>query len=188
VLFTELLRVTVLAAAAVATGLALATLIAAQQTVAAPAMLIFTAAWWTVSFAIGLIAGARDPAAPGSPLSSLLSGARTQTDLPEGTPAQIVAQRLWPLAVFFLAAGALTARWPQIGAIGTGAALLCALWWRRRERAVAAIEDRDAARFYVEPGHAWRPLRLVRTPGMGSDRPLLRGKPPDPRPAERNGR
>jgi hypothetical protein len=30
-----------------------------------------------------------------------------------------------------------------------------------------AIEERDAARFYVDRTSPWQPIRLVRTPGFG---------------------
>ena len=64
--------------------------------------------------------------------------------------------------------------WPQVAAIGAGYAILIALAWRRREQAVAAIEERDGVRFYVEPSSALRPVQLVRTPGLHRDRSARR--------------
>ena len=69
--------------------------------------------------------------------------------------------------------------WPQVAAIGAGYAILVALAWRRREEAVAAIEERDGTRFYVEPSSAFSPIRLVRTPGLTRDR-APSGHPPPP--------
>ena len=46
--------------------------------------------------------------------------------------------------------------WPQVAAIGAGFAIGIALAWRGREAAVAAIEERDGVRFYVEPSSALR--------------------------------
>jgi len=50
--------------------------------------------------------------------------------------------------------------------IGAGYALLVALGWRKQSRAVAAIEDRDGVRFYVERSKPIGPTQLVRTPWM----------------------
>ena len=57
-----------------------------------------------------------------------------------------------------------------MAAVGAGYAILIALAWRNRERAVTAIEERDGVRFYVEPTSALEPVKLVRTPGLGRDR------------------
>ncbi len=64
--------------------------------------------------------------------------------------------RLWPIGAFALVVG--IAGWfaPQVAAIGAGYAILIALAWRGRENAVAAIEERDGVRFYVEPSSALR--------------------------------
>jgi hypothetical protein len=42
-----------------------------------------------------------------------------------------------------------------------------ALAWRRQASAVEAIEERDAARFYVDRTSPLQPIRLIRTPGFG---------------------
>ena len=39
---------------------------------------------------------------------------------------------------------------PQVAAVAAGFAIIWALAWRRQEAAVAAIEDRDGFRFYVD--------------------------------------
>lgn len=43
--------------------------------------------------------------------------------------------------------------------------------WRSRDGAVAAIEERDGGRFYVEPGFALQPVKQIRTPGLRRERP-----------------
>ena len=39
---------------------------------------------------------------------------------------------------------------PQVAAIAAGFAIIWALAWRRQEQAVAAVEERDGVRFYVD--------------------------------------
>ena len=58
---------------------------------------------------------------------------------------------------------------PQIGGIAAGFAIIWALAWRRQEAAVAAIEERDGVRFYVDKTSPLRAIRLIRTPGFGGD-------------------
>ena len=58
--------------------------------------------------------------------------------------------RLWPLLLLTLGAGALSVFAPQIAGIAAGFAIIWALAWRRQEAAVAAIEERDGVRFYVD--------------------------------------
>ena len=41
---------------------------------------------------------------------------------------------------------------------------------RTHEAAVLGIEQRDGVKFYVVPNSALRPIELVRTPGLRSDR------------------
>ncbi len=50
--------------------------------------------------------------------------------------------------------------------VGSGYALLVALAWRNRESAVLAIELRDGVRFIVESASAFRPVKLLRSPGF----------------------
>ena len=58
---------------------------------------------------------------------------------------------------------------PQIGGIAAGFAIIWALAWRRQEAAVAAIEERDGVRFYVDRTSPLSAIRLIRTPGFGGD-------------------
>jgi hypothetical protein len=50
--------------------------------------------------------------------------------------------------------------------VAAGFAIIWALAWRRQEAAVAAIEDRDGFRFYVDRTPPLAPIRLIRTPGL----------------------
>jgi hypothetical protein len=175
-LYTDLLRLTVLLSGGVATALGGVTVVSAHQhddTVT----LIVAGAWWAVAVAIGLAIGRRKRAADG--VSRVLAGARTATSLPAESPGRIALGRLWPIAVFALVCGGVAWTLPQVAAIGTGYSLLAALAWRFREATVTAVEDRDGVRFYVEPAGALRPVRLVRTPGLGRDR-ASPGHPPPP--------
>jgi hypothetical protein len=178
--FTDLLRVAVLLCAGEATALGAITALAAGRD-DDTTTLVVAGAWWLAAIAIGLYLGRPARAADG--VRSMLARARTATSLPEEAPERIVIARLWPIGVSALIAGGLGVFFPGVAAIGAGYALLVALAWRTREGAVQAIEERDGVRFYVEPGSALEPIRLVRTPGLGRDR-VPAGHPPAPPPAE----
>src|SRR5437764_8931969 len=92
-----------------------------------------------------------------------------QPSLPELNPARTVLNRLWPLLLSTIGAGALAFLIPQVPAVATGFAVIWALAWRRQASAVAAIEERDGARFYVVRTSPLRSIRLVRTPGFRSN-------------------
>ena len=87
--------------------------------------------------------------------------------LPELRPATTLLNRLWPLLVSTLGAGILGFFIPQVAAVAAGFAIIWALAWRRQDAAVAAIEERDAVRFYVDTTSPLRPMQLLRTPGFG---------------------
>ena len=53
--------------------------------------------------------------------------------------------------------------------MAAGFTIIWALAWRRQERAVLAIEERDGVRFYVDKTSPFSPIRLIRTPGFGGD-------------------
>jgi len=177
--FTDLLRLTVFLAAAEATALGAVTVVSSQAKNDSLTLFV-AAAWWPLAVAIGLYLGRRSRAADG--VRDALAGARTATALPDETPGRIAVERLWPIAITAVAAGALGFFAPGVTAVGCGYAMLVALAWRTREAAVLGIEDRDGVKFYVEPTSALRPVRLVRTPGLGRE-PLKRGHPPPPPPA-----
>jgi hypothetical protein len=101
--------------------------------------------------------------------------------MPEiGNPARAALARLWPIGAFAVIAGGLGFAFPGVSAIGAGFALAAALMWRAREGAVAAIEERDGTRFYVEPGSALQPVKLIRTAGLRRERPPPGHPPPPP--------
>ena len=178
--FSELLRITVLLVAGVATALgALAVLVAQDED--STFALIVGGGWWLVAAVVGLYLGTSARAAEA--IAPALRAARTATSLPSENDARIAFMRLWPIGAFAVFCGIAGVVFPQVAAIGAGYAILIALLWRRREDAVRAIEDRDGVRFYVEPTSALEPVRLVRTPGLYRDRPP-HPKPPPPPPAD----
>ncbi|HET9104565.1 MAG TPA: hypothetical protein VFN55_14510 [Solirubrobacteraceae bacterium] len=180
--FADFLRTTVLISMASASVLAAVTLAGAAST--EDQLLVPVAAgWWVLAGLIGLWLGRQ--AATSSPIATLLASARTQASLPEVDPARTVLNRLWPLLLITVGAGAVGVFRPQVPAIATGFAIAFALAWRRQSSAVTAIEGRDGVRFYVERTSPLQPIRLVRTPGFRSD-PLeltgaTNGRPAQPR-------
>jgi hypothetical protein len=168
----------VLLAAGAATALAAITVVsvsAADDTLT----IYVAAAWWLAALVGGIILGR--PSRAAEAMRPALTEARLATALPElGNPTRAALARLWPLAAFAVIAGGLGLLFSGVAAIGTGFALGAALTLRAREGAVAAIEERDGVRFYVEPGSALQPVKLVRTPGLRRDRPPPGHPPPPP--------
>ena len=173
--FTDFLRTTVLLCAASATVLALVT-IGAAANAGDDLAFVFAAGWWLGATFVGIWVGRRADASP--PVASLLAAARTQSSLPEVSPARTLLNRLWPLLVCTIGAGALAFAYPQVSGIATGFAIIWALAWRRQASAVTAIEERDGARFYVDRTSPLKPIRLVRTPGFRSNLLELNGSAP----------
>jgi hypothetical protein len=178
--YCDLLRMTVLLAAGAATALAAVTVIAVSGS--EDTLTIYVAAvWWTVALVGGLTLGSSARAAEA--MRPALADARMATALPSiGNPTRAALARIWPIGAFALIAGVLGFVFHGVAAIGAGFALAAALTWRSREAAVAAIEERDGVRFYVEPGSALQPVKLIRTPGLRRERPPP-GHPPPPPPA-----
>ena len=170
--FADFLRTTVLISAAAASALAAVTLAGAVSD-GQNLVLLVAAGWWVLSGLIGLWQGRRAETSP--PIAALLASARTQASLPELNPSLTVLNRLWPLLVSTLAAGAFVVILPQVPAIATGFAIIWSLAWRRQASAVTAIEERDGARFYVERTSPLKPIRLVRTPGFRTNLRELNG-------------
>jgi len=162
--FGDFLRTTVLLSAGSATLLGLITVLALSRDYE-PAVAYVSAAWWLVATYLGLLIGRGADTSP--PIARLLADARHQTMLPEPRPAGTLLNRLWPLLVMTLASGILGIFIPQVAAVATGFGIVWALAWRRQHLAVLAIEQRDAARFYVDRTSPLQPVRLVRTPGFG---------------------
>ena len=167
--FTDFLRVSVLLFGASATVLAAVAI--ASATVDDDRTLMFVAvAWWTIAAVAGLWLGRRMAPTPG--IARLLSGARATNTLPEVEPGTIIFNRLWPLAVSTILAGAVAFLFPQVPAIAAGYAIGIALTWRKQSAGVQAIEDRDGARFYVDRGSPFGAPKLIRTPGLRKVEPV----------------
>ncbi len=164
--FGDFLKATVLLSAASATLLAALTVIGLSNQLSEAAAYV-TAVWWALSTLIGITLGGRDRASPA--ITNLLATARSETLLPELQPGRTIANRLWPLLLATFGAAVLSFFFAQVGGIAAGFAIIWALAWRRQESAVAAIEERDGVRFYVDKTSPWQPIRLVRTPGWGGD-------------------
>ena len=165
--YTDLLRVTVFITGAEATALGAITALGAHRT-GQEAIILVAAAWWLASLAIGFHLGR--PGRAGEDMRDALARARTATSLPPETPARIAIGRLWPIGLTAIVAGVLGILFPGVALVGAGYALIVSLAWHTREGAVLAIEQRDGVRFYVVPTSALRPIELVRTPGLRSDR------------------
>jgi hypothetical protein len=165
--YTDLLRVTVFITGTEATALGAITALGANRDGDTTAILV-AVVWWLVSLGIGIYLGR--PARAADDVRDALSRARTAISLPEETPARIAAGRLWPIVLTALVAGGLGFFFPGVAVIGAGYALIVSLAWHTREAAVLGIEHRDGVKFYVVPTSALKPVELVRTPGLRSDR------------------
>ncbi len=166
--FVDFLRSTVLLSAGAATALAAVTVIAAGNR-GEPRPALISMGWWVVTAVAGLVLGRRAAATPA--IARLLAGAKATTTMPAHRPGLTLANRLWPLLVLTLVSGALAFLQPQVPGIAAGVPIVLALYWRRQDAAVAAIEDRDGVRFYVERASPLRPMALERTPGFKALRP-----------------
>ena len=166
--FVDFLRTTVLLSAAAATALATVTVLAAAGN-SEKSLVVIAVGWWLIAAVIGLRLGRRAETSP--PIARLLASAKASATLPEHHPGATLLNRLWPLLLFTLAAGGLAFLAPQVPGIATGFAIIWALAWRRQDAAVAAIEERDGARFYVLRTSPLRPMALERTPGFKALRP-----------------
>jgi len=172
--FSDFLRTTVLICAAAATLLGVLTVAGANG--AGNSLLVpIAAGWWVLSALIGLWLGRRAATSP--PIATLLANARIETSLPDAHPSRIVLNRLWPLVVVTVGAGALAVILPQVPAIAAGFAIIWSLAWRRQSSAVTAIEERDGARFYIQRTSPLAPIKLVRTPGFRSNLMEMNGAP-----------
>jgi hypothetical protein len=180
--FADFLRTTVLICAASATVLGAVTLAGASGN-SDNLVVPIGAGWWAFAAVVGSYIGRRPDTSHA--IGSLLADARTQASLPEVEPARTLLNRLWPLLLCTIGAGALAFTAPQVPAIATGFAIIWALAWRRQASAVTAIEERDGARFYIERTSPLQRIRLVRTPGFKSNLFELSGNGHQPRRAQR---
>jgi hypothetical protein len=161
--FADFLKTSVLLFAGAGTALA-ALAIAGASAKGDTTLLYVAVAWWVLAAAAGLWLGRRPETTQG--IGRLMADARHSPTLPELEPGRTIVNRLWPLLIVLAAAAAIAFLVPQVPAIGAGYAVLVALMWRKQARAVAAIEERDGVRFYVERTSPFRPTKLVRTPWM----------------------
>jgi hypothetical protein len=125
------------------------------------------AVWWVLAALAGIWFGRRGTTSDS--IATLLASARSQSSLPDLQPGRVVLNRLWPLLVCTIGAGAVAFLLPQVPAIAAGFPIMGALAWRRQAAAVTAIEERDGVRFYIERTSPLHPIRLVRTPGFRSN-------------------
>jgi hypothetical protein len=166
--FVDFLRATVLLSAAAATALGIVTVLAGASS-SEELLVPLAVGWWLIAGGIGIRLGRRAQTTP--PIARLLSGAKATTTLPEHRASAILLNRLWPLLMFTVIASGLAFLAPQIPGIAAGFAIIWALAWRHQDGAVAAIEERDGACFYVRRTSPIRPMALDRTPGFKAARP-----------------
>jgi hypothetical protein len=167
--FREFLRVSVLIYAASATVLAIVSVVGATRE--DTTTLVYVAAvWWCVAVLAGLWIGRRPQTTEG--IAGLLAAARTTNSLPELEPAAILFNRLWPVAVATVLAGAVGFFFAQVPVVATGFFLLVALLWRRQSSAVEAIEARDGVEFWFDKTSPFGPPKLLRLPGLRRIEPV----------------
>jgi hypothetical protein len=165
--YTDLLRVSVFLTAGEATALAAISAISVGGEPHTTTLAI-AAGWWLVSALAGFWLGRPARAAEG--VRDALVNAKTATSLPPDTPTRITLLRLWPIGITAVAAGVLGIFFPGVAIIGAGYALLVSLAWHSHEAAVLGVEQRDGVKFYVVPNSALKPVELVRTPGLRTDK------------------
>jgi hypothetical protein len=168
--FVDFLRVTVMLSGAAASLLAVVC-VAGATNLDEATLVVGVAGWWVLASALGLYLGRRAATTP--PIARLLADARAATMLPEHRPGATILNRLWPLLLLTLVAGALAFLAPQIPGIAAGFAIIWALAWRRQDAAVQAIEERDGVTFFIEQTAPHHPMKLVRTPGFRREVPTL---------------
>ena len=163
--FGDFLRATVLLSAGAATLLAALTVIGLSREYDRT-LVLFSAFWWAGSVLIGIWLGRRAEASP--PIRRLLLNARSQTTLPELRPGPHADQPPVAAAVRH-ARRRDPARVRAAGGVDRRRLLRSSgrSRWRRQASAVAAIEERDGVRFYIDRTSPLQPIQLVRTPGFG---------------------
>ena len=173
--FTDFLRVSVLLFGGSGTVLALVSVVGAVGD-EDQALVFIAIGWWVIAAAAGLWLGRRLEPTPG--IARLLAGARATNTLPEVEPGAIIFNRLWPLAVATILAGAPAFLLPHVPAMAAGFAIAGALTWRRQASGVQAIEERDGARFYFDRTSPFGAPKLLRTPGLRKIEPAPRATAP----------
>jgi hypothetical protein len=168
--FVDLLKTTVMLSAGAATMLAVITVIAATND-NDNVLVLVGAGWWFAASLIGVFIGRRAQVTPA--IGRLLADSRMATMMPEHRPGAVVINRLWPLLGSTIVAAVLGFLFPTVPAVACGFAIIWALAWRHQDAAVLAIEERDGVQFYVERTSPFRPMRLVRTPGLRREVPTM---------------
>ncbi|HVW18093.1 MAG TPA: hypothetical protein VHB30_07575 [Solirubrobacteraceae bacterium] len=168
--FVDFLRVTVLLSAGAASLLAALCVIGAGSR-GTVTLVPFCAGWWAVAATVGVALSRHATTTP--PIARLLASAKQATMMPEHRPGATILNRLWPVLVSTIVAGAIAFLYPQVPGIAAGFAIIWALAWRRQDSAVQAIEERDGVTFYVERTSPVRPIELVRMPGFRREVPTL---------------
>jgi hypothetical protein len=165
----------VLLSAGAATTLGVLTLVAATRD-QDDQVALYATGWWVVATLIGTWVGRRNEINP--PIARLLADAKAATMMPDVRPGATMINRLWPMLLAVIVAGALTFLGPQIPGIAAGFTIIWALAWRRQESAVSAIEERDGVTFFIEKTSPLRPIQLMRLPGFRRERPTINGVGP----------
>ena len=161
--FREFLRVSVLIYGGAGTALAVVSIAGATR--ADTNTLVYVAAvWWCIAALAGLWLGRRPQTMEG--IATLLADARSTNSLPQLEPGAVIFNRLWPVAVVTVLAGAIGFVFPQVPVVATGFFLLVALLWRRQSSAVEAIEGRDGVEFWFDRTSPFGAPKLLRLPGM----------------------
>ena len=167
--FRDFLRVSVLLYGGAATALAIVSVAGAAA--ADTNTLVYVAAvWWCLAALAGLWLGRGARTTEG--IARLLADARSTNSLPQLEPGAVMFNRLWPLAVLSILAGALGFFFPQVPVVATGFFLLVALVWRRQSSAVAAIEGRDGVEFWFDRTSPFGAPKLLRLPGLRRIEPV----------------
>jgi hypothetical protein len=169
--FGDFLRTAVLLFSGAATLLALVALLGAKAK-DDNRLLYVALGWWVIAALAGAWLGRGREAS--EPIARAMADARNTTALPEHEPGTIVFNRLWAVALFTVVAGGPAFVLPQISAVAAGYPILIALWLRKQSLAVAAVEERDGVRYYVERTSPFRATRLLRTPGFRKTEPSPR--------------
>jgi hypothetical protein len=161
--FRDFLRVSVLIYGAAATALAVVS-VAGSADADTNTIVYVAAVWWCVAALAGLWLGRRAESTEG--IARLLAEARKTNQLPQLEPGAVMFNRLWPVALTTVLAGAVGFFVPQVPVAATGFFILVALMWRRQSSAVAAIEGRDGVEFWFDRTSPFGAPRLLRLPGM----------------------
>ena len=161
--FRDFLRVSVLVYGAAATALAIVSVVGATRT-DTNTLVYVAAVWWCASVLVGLWLGRRPETTEG--IAQLLADARSTNSLPELEPGAVMFNRLWPVLLATVLAGAAGFFFPQVPVVATGFFLLVALLWRRQSSAVQAIEGRDGIEFWFDRTSPLGPPKLLRLPGL----------------------